>query len=40
MRYILVILSVITFVIWDVNSNRAQFTSPAVWFAYRVAGGR
>ena len=27
------------FVIWDVNSNRAQITGPAAWFAYRVAGG-
>ena len=40
MRYILFILSVIAFVIWDVNANRAQLTSPAAWFAYRVAGGR
>jgi hypothetical protein len=39
MRYILLILGIITFVIWDVNSNRAQLTSPAAWFAYRVAGG-
>jgi len=39
MRYILMILSIIAFVIWDVNSNRAQITAPAAWFAYRVAGG-
>ena len=39
MRYIAFILFTIAFVIWDVNSNRAQITGPAAWFAYRVAGG-
>ena len=39
MRYILFILSIMAFVIWDVNSNRSQITGPAAWFAYRVAGG-
>jgi len=39
MRYIVLILSIITFVIWDVSSNRSQITGPAAWFAYRVAGG-
>jgi hypothetical protein len=39
MRYIMLILCIMTFVIWDVNSNRAQITGPAAWFAYRVAGG-
>jgi hypothetical protein len=40
MQYILIILSIIALVIWDVNSNRAQITGPVAWFAYRVAGGR
>ena len=39
MRYIMLILFIMTFVIWDVSSNRAQFTGRAAWFAYRVAGG-
>ena len=39
MCYIAFILFTITFVIWDVNSNRTQITGPAAWFAYRVAGG-
>jgi hypothetical protein len=39
MRYILFILSIIAFVIWDVNANRSQITGPAAWLAYRVAGG-
>ena len=39
MHYILLILSIMSFVIWDVNSNRAQVTGPVAWFAYRVAGG-
>ena len=39
MRYIAFILFTIAFVIWDVNSNRAQITGPAARFAYRVAGG-
>ncbi|MGB9369136.1 MAG: hypothetical protein WCE79_24305 [Xanthobacteraceae bacterium] len=39
MRYILFILAVMTFVIWDVSSNRSQFTGRAAWIAYRVAGG-
>ena len=39
MRYILFILAIVTFVIWDVSSNRSQFTGRAAWFAYRVAGG-
>ena len=39
MRYILFILSVMAFVIWDVNANRAQVSGPVAWFAYRVAGG-
>jgi hypothetical protein len=39
MRYIVLILCIITFVIWDVSSNRSQFTGRAAWFAYRVAGG-
>jgi hypothetical protein len=40
MRYIMFILSIMAFAIWDVSSNRAQVTGPAAWFAYRVAGGR
>ena len=39
MRYIVLILGIIAFVIWDVSANHAQVTSPAAWFAYRVAGG-
>ena len=39
MRYILFILSIMGFVIWDVSSNSAHITGPAAWFAYRVAGG-
>ena len=39
MHYVLLILGIITFVIWDVNMNRAQFTKPVAHFAYRVAGG-
>jgi len=39
MRYILFILSIMSFVLWDVGSNRAQITAPVAWFAYRVAGG-
>jgi len=39
MRYILFILSIMAFVIWDVSSNSAHITGPAAWFAYRVAGG-
>ena len=38
MRYIVLILFIMTFVIWDVSSNRAQFTGRAAWFAYRVGG--
>jgi len=39
MRYIVLILCTLAFVIWDVSSNRSQITGPAAWFAYRVAGG-
>jgi hypothetical protein len=39
MRYIVLILAIIAFVIWDVSSNRSQITGPAARFAYRVAGG-
>ena len=39
MRYILFILGMITFVIWDVNMNRANFTKPVAHLAYRIAGG-
>jgi hypothetical protein len=39
MRYILLILFIMTFVIWDVSSNRSQFTGRLAWVAYRVAGG-
>jgi len=39
MHYILLILGVVTFVIWDVNMNRAKLTQPVAHFAYRVAGG-
>ena len=39
MRYIMLILFVMTLVIWDVSSNRAQFTGRVAWFAYRAAGG-
>jgi len=39
MRYIVLILCIITFVIWDVSSNRSQFTGRAAWLAYRIAGG-
>jgi hypothetical protein len=39
MPYIFLILSIIAFVIWDVNANRARFVQPVAHFAYRVAGG-
>lgn len=39
MHYIIFILSIMAFVIWDVGSNRAQISGPVAWFAYRVAGG-
>ena len=39
MHYILFILAIVAFVIWDVNLNRAKFTQPVAHFAYRVAGG-
>lgn len=39
MRYILFILGMISFVIWDVNMNRANFTKPVAHLAYRIAGG-
>jgi hypothetical protein len=39
MNYIFLILGIVTFVIWDVNSNRANFTKPVAHLVYRVAGG-
>ena len=39
MRYIILILTIMAFVIWDVSANRSQFTGRAAWFAYRVGGG-
>jgi hypothetical protein len=39
MHYIMLILAIVAFVIWDVNMNRAKFTQPVAHFAYRVAGG-
>lgn len=39
MHYVLLILGIVVFVVWDVNQNRAKFTQPAVHFVYRVAGG-
>ena len=39
MHYIMLILCIIAFVIWDVNANRGRFMQPVAHFAYRVAGG-
>lgn len=39
MRYVLLIVGIVVFVLWDVNANRARFSQPVMYFIYRVAGG-
>ena len=39
MHYVLLILGIVVFVLWDVNMNRAKFSQPVAYFVYRVAGG-
>ena len=39
MRLMLFTLSLSVFMLWDLNMNHGRFLKPAIWFAYRVAGG-
>ncbi len=39
MHYVLLILGIVVFVVWDVKQNGARFSQPVTHFVYRVAGG-